>query len=135
MGLPSETYLKLGALVLQKGVWGKQELLSSTFVDEMLTTTPQNIYAAMGVYRGKHYHKERGAANPDGKSGFGGTLHSEPYIDKDIALFDGNGNQVVYIIPSRNIVIMRLGPRPRHNVPWDNAFIPNAVSRHLDHPK
>jgi len=135
MGLPSETYLKLGALILQKGVWGKQELLSSTFVEEMLTTTPQNIYAAMGIYRGKHFHKERGAANPDGKSGFGGTFHSEPYIDEDIALFDGNGNQVVYIMPSRNIAIMRLGPRPRHTMPWDNAFIPNTVSRHLDHPK
>lgn len=133
MALPSETYLKLGVLVLQKGVWDGQELLTSDFVDAMLTATPQNIYAGMGLYLGKNYLKERGAANPDGKSGFtGGTLHSEPYIDKDIALFDGNGNQVLYIMPSRNIIIMRLGGRPKNEQPWDNAYIPNTVSRALD---
>ena len=98
----------------------------------MLTTTPQNIYAGMGVYLGKHYIKERGASNPDGVSGFDGTLHSEPYIDKDIALFDGNGHQVVYIMPSRNLVIMRLGARPKTVRPWDNAYIPNRISRALN---
>lgn len=133
MALPSETYLKLGVLVLQKGMWDGKELLPPGFVDTMLTATPQNIYAGMGVYLGKNYIKERGAANPDGKAGFrGGTLHSEPYIDKDIALFDGNGNQVVYIMPSRDLVIMRLGGRPRSEQPWDNAYIPNTVSRALD---
>lgn len=135
IGLPSETYLKLGVLVLQKGKWGDQEMLSSEYIDEMLTTTPQNPYSGMGIYLGKNYLKERGVSNPDGKAGFGGgTLHSEPYLDKDIALFDGNGNQVVYIMPSRNIVIMRLGERPKNKIPWDNAFIPNTVSRHLNAP-
>ena len=132
VGLPSETYLKIGMLILQKGMWDEEELISSEFVDEMLTATPQNIYAGMGVYLGKNYIKERGASNPDGKSGFSGTLHSEPYLDEDIALFDGNGNQVVYIMPSRNIVIMRLGARPRNTEPWDNAHIPNLVSRFMN---
>ena len=113
-------------------MWDEEELISSEFIDEMLTTTPQNIYAGMGVYLGKNYIKERGASNPDGKSGFAGTLHSEPYIDKDIALFDGNGNQVVYIMPSRDLIIMRLGNRPQNEEPWDNAYIPNLVSRFLD---
>ena len=135
MGLPSETYLKLGVLVLQKGMWNGQALLTPDFVNAMLTATPQNIYSGMGVYLGKDYIKVRGAANPDGKAGFtGGTLHGEPYIDKDIALFDGNGNQVVYIMPSRDLVIMRLGVRPPKTTPWDNSFIPNLVSRSLDAP-
>ena len=132
MALTSEVFVKLGLLVLQKGKWGDEEVISSEFVEEMLTATPQNIYAGMGVYLGKHYIKERGASNPDGVSGFDGTLHSEPYIDKDIALFDGNGHQVVYIMPSRNLVIMRLGARPKTEVPWDNVLIPNAVSSYLD---
>ena len=132
IGLPSEAYIKLGLLVLQRGKWGDEEVVNSEFIDEMLTPTPQNIYAGMGVYLGKNYIKERGASNPDGKSGFAGTLHSEPYIDKDIALFDGNGNQVVYIMPSRDLIIMRLGSKPRSGVPWDNALIPNVVSGYLD---
>lgn len=133
IGLPSETYLKLGVLLLQRGVWANRELLTSEFIDEMLTATPQNPYSGMGLYLGKNYIQKRGASNPDGKAGFSdGTLHSEPYIDKDIVLFDGNGNQVVYIMPSRKIVIMRLGATPKSETPWDNAFIPNTVSSHLD---
>ncbi len=133
VGLTSETFLKLGMLILQKGQWDGREILKPDFVSQMLTPTSQNKYAGMGIYLGRDYKKNRGPGNPNEK-GFGDTLHSEPYVDKDIALFDGNGNQVVYIMPSRNIVIMRLGPRPRNEAPWDNAFIPNSVSLELDRP-
>ena len=134
VSLPSETFLKLGILILQKGIWEGEQVLSADFVDQMLTSTAQNKYAGMGLYLGRDYKKNRGPGNPNEK-GFGETFHGEPYIDKDIALFDGNGNQVIYIMPSRNIVIMRLGPRPKNEAPWDNAFIPNAVSKFLDRPK
>lgn len=133
VGLTSETFLKLGLLVLQKGEWEGEQILTPEFVTEMLTPTPLNNFAGMGIYLGREYKKNRGPTNPD-MWGLSDTLHSEPYIDKDIALFDGNGNQVVYILPSRNIVIMRLGPRPRNEVPWDNAFIPNQVSDALSQP-
>lgn len=132
IGLTSETYLKLGIVILQDGVWKGEPFVSKAFVKDMLTSTPENIHSGMGVYLGRDYNKNRGAANPDNKSGFGGTLHSEPYIDKDLALFDGNGNQVVYIMPSRDVVAMRLGPTPKSDKPWDNAYIPNVISRALD---
>ena len=133
--LESETYLKLAVLILEKGQWSGEALLSPEFVDEMLTATPQNKYASMGLFLGRYYKKNRGSTNPDDSTGFGGALHSEPYIDKDIALFDGNGNQVIYIMPSRNIVAMRLGARPRNEqVTWDNAYIPNRISRELNDP-
>jgi len=132
IGLTSETFLKLGIVILQDGKWNGVPFISKAFVTDMLTPTKDNIHAGMGIYLGRDYNKNRGAANPDNKSGFGGTLHSEPYIDKDISLFDGNGNQVVYILPSRDIVVMRLGPTPKSKTPWDNAYIPNTLSRALD---
>lgn len=133
--LASETYLKLAVLILEKGEWAEEELLSPEFVDEMLTATPQNKYAGMGLFLGRHYKKNRGSTNPDDSTGFGGAFHSEPYLDKDLALFDGNGNQVAYIMPSRNIVAMRLGARPRNEqLVWDNAYIPNRISRELNDP-
>lgn len=130
VGLPSESYLKLAVLVLQKGQWDGKQFLSEAFVTEMATPTTQNIHAGMGLYLGKEYKKFRGAAHPD--IDFGRTLHSEPYIDRDIILFDGNGHQVAYIMPSRNIVIMRLGKRPEKDIIWDNAYMPNLVARRLD---
>lgn len=126
-GLPSESYLKLAVLVLQDGQWEGEAFLPEGFVQEMTTPTPQNIHAGMGVYLGREYLKFRGAANPE--LTFGRTLHSEPYIDKDLILFDGNGHQVAYIMPARNVVVMRLGKRPGNDVAWDNSHIPNLVAR------
>jgi len=130
IGLTSESYLKLAVLVLQEGKWVGKAFLPDGFVEEMTTATPQNKYAGMGLYVGRDYAKFRGAANPEVQ--FGQTLHSEPYIDKDIVLFDGNGHQIAYIMPSRNAVIMRLGKRPDKGVTWDNAYIPNLVARSFD---
>ena len=129
-GLPSESYLKLAVLILQNGQWEGKPFLSEAFVKEIKTPTAQNKYTGMGLYVGKDYAEYRGAANPDVK--FGKTFHSEPYIDKDIVLFDGNGHQVAYILPSRKIVVMRLGNAPGKENIWDNAHLPNLVSRDLD---
>lgn len=131
LALTSETYLKLGVLILQNGKWNGNQFLSEDFVRQMLTSTPQNKFAGMGLYLGEHFKADRGAGNPDVKT-FAPTLHSEPYIDKDIALFDGNGHQVIYIMPSRNIVVMRLGARSKNEISWDNAYIPNLIARELD---
>ena len=129
VGLTSETYLKLAVMISQKGQWDGEAFLPQDFIAEMTTPTPQNKYAAMGVYVGRDYKERRGAANPDIERDFSASLHSEPYLDKDILLFDGNGNQVVYMLPSRNIVILRLGPRPKHSEPWDTSFLPNHLVR------
>ena len=47
-------------------------------------------------------------------------------------LFDGNGSQVAYIMPSRDIILMRLGSTPPKDFTWDNAFMPNLVARSLE---
>ena len=132
VALTSETYLKLGVMILNQGKWNGEAFLPKTFITEMTTPTAQNQYAAMGVYVGRKYKKFRGAANPDISKDFSAALHSEPYLDEDILLFDGNGNQVIYMLPSRNIAILRLGSRPRSETPWDNAYLPNHLIRNLD---
>jgi len=60
---------------------------------------------------------------------FGKNIHSEPYAAKDLFLFDGNSNQVVYIVPSDNLIIVRTGAWPPQDDPWDNSFLPNAIIR------
>lgn len=134
--LPGETYLKMAILIMQKGVWDGERLLSEDFINQMITPTAYNKFAGMSVYVGREYKKDRGAGNPDTPS-YTAVFHSEPYVDKDILLFDGNGNQVIYILPSRGIIIMRLGRSPKKDPGkkdsgWDNAYILNAISRALD---
>lgn len=43
--------------------------------------------------------------------------------------FDGNANQVVYIIPSQNLVVLRTGLSPPRTMEteWDNSALPNTI--------
>jgi CubicO group peptidase (beta-lactamase class C family) len=127
--LPAETFLRLGLLILQDGVWEGKRLLPSGYVDQMRTTTPENPHAGLGLYVGYPYNERRGAAHPD--MTIGRTLHSEPYAADDLILFDGNSNQVVYIIPSQSTVILRTGAWPPAEPEWDNARLPNLILRSL----
>ena len=124
--LPARTYLKLGILLLQDGVWEGERLLPEGYVREMRTGSQQNPYYGLGLWLPHTYIERRGYAHPSVP--YGKVLHSEPYADKDIFLFDGNGNQVLYMIPSANMVIMRLGRRAPEGVPeWDHAYLPNLL--------
>jgi CubicO group peptidase (beta-lactamase class C family) len=133
--LPAESYLRLGLLVLQEGRWEGKRLLSADYVREMLTPTEENPYYGLGVYVAGRYTERRGWANPD--LGLPQVLHSEPYLATDLVLFDGNMNQVVYIIPSQELVILRTGRMPPRNEEreWDNAYLPNVIMRGIQRDK
>ena len=123
--LPSENWLRMAILLMNDGVWGSERLLPEGYVAEMRTGTPQNQYYGKGVWLAGKYIERRGYANP--RVPYGKVLHSEPYLDKDIFLFDGNGNQVVYMIPSENMIILRTGDRPPTEDEWDNPYLPNLL--------
>lgn len=123
--LPGQTWARLGILLLNDGVWDGKRLLPEGYVTKMRTATKENPHAGLGVWIAGKYVTGRGPLNPsidDGK-----TRHSEPYADKDLFLFDGNSSQVVYIIPSQKMVIVRTGGRPPKDRPWDNSYIPNMI--------
>jgi CubicO group peptidase (beta-lactamase class C family) len=123
--LPAQTYLKLGILLLQDGVWDGTRLLPEGYVAAMRTPTRENPHAGLGVWMAEPYIERRGSLNPG--LDIGRTLHSEPYAASDLFLFDGNSHQVVYIVPSKNLVILRTGSYPPKDRPWDNSVIPNSI--------
>jgi CubicO group peptidase (beta-lactamase class C family) len=125
MTLPAESWLRLGILLLDDGKVGKKRLLPAGFVAAMTTATPQNPHYGLGVWIAGDYVQRRGF------SGVGGpgpqVLHSAPYRDKDLFLFDGNSDQVVYISRATGTVILRLGATPPKQPEWDNSILPNMV--------
>ncbi|MES2035653.1 MAG: serine hydrolase domain-containing protein [Pseudomonadota bacterium] len=127
--LPAETWLRLALLLMDDGVWEKDRLLPTGFVAEMRQGTAANPYYGLGVWAPGPYTERRGFGPPDRKAG--GVLHSEPYATDDIFLFDGNSNQVVYIVPSQRLVILRMGGPPPKSPEWDNTVLPNMVLRDL----
>ena len=126
--LPAQTWVRLALLLLEDGTWEGTRLLPEGYVTEMTQGTPQYAYYGLGVYVAGTYVERRGFANPQRQEGLGpGVLHSEPYLAGDLFLFDGNSNQVVYIVPSERLVILRTAAGRASGPEWDNSFLPNLI--------
>lgn len=129
MQLPARSWLKLGVLLLNDGVVAGDHLLPNGFVKEMKTASPGNSHYGLGLWLGSPYMERRGFLGS--QSPIPGVLHSAPYLADDVTLFDGSGNQVAYIVPSKELVVLRMGARPSGDpkeVPeWDNSKMLNLV--------
>jgi CubicO group peptidase (beta-lactamase class C family) len=124
---PAETWLRLGVLLMDDGVWKGRRLLPAGYVADMRRGTPQNPYYGMGLYVSTPYVQRRGFNNPDQPGPR--VLQGEPYQAKDLFLLDGNHDQVVDIVPSERLVILRMGEAPPKSPEWDNAVLPNLILR------
>lgn len=133
MMLPAEAWLRLGVLFMQDGVWEGRRLLPRGYVAAMVQGTPQNRWYGLGVYVAGDYIRRRPFANPERVPPESGVLHSEPYLARDLFLFDGNANQVVFIVPSAELVVLRVGGTPPRGPEgeWDNSRLPNLLLRAL----
>jgi CubicO group peptidase (beta-lactamase class C family) len=132
MMLSAETYLRMALLTLKEGVWNGQRLLPTGYVAAMIKGTEQNPRYGLGVYPAGTYIARRGWANADAP--LPKVLHSEPYLAADLYLFDGNMNQVAYVVPSQNLAILRIGGSPPRSEgsEWDNSYLPNVILRGIE---
>ncbi len=127
--LPAETWLRLALLLKDDGVAGGRRLLPEGYVAEMRKGTPQNPHYGLGVWVAGPYVERRGFANPARPAPK--VLHSEPFLAADTFMFDGNANQIVYIVPSADLVVLRTGNPPPKQPEWDNARFLNRILRGL----
>ncbi len=126
--LPAQTWVRLAMLLLEDGEWEGTRLLPEGYVAEMKTGTPQNVRYGLGVYLPGPYAERRPFGNLERQPELGpGVLHSEPYLADDLFMFDGNANQVVYIVPSQRLIILRTGGNPPRDDEWDNSYLPNLL--------
>ncbi len=118
-------WLRIGLLILNKGKIGNQRVVSEHWIDEM--TAPSDLnpnYGYLTWLGGEHqenriYNKKSSAT----------AYHSEPFLDKDIIYLDGFGGQRAYIIPSKNLVIVRTGSIKMN---WDDSRLPNLISKGIN---
>lgn len=129
--LPAESWMRLAILVLNQGQYQQQQLLDPRWLSDVVKPSPGNTAMGLHFWLGKPYYEYRGFAKPGLDPNFG-IYHSEPYLADDLLMFDGNSNQVIYIIPSEDLIVMRTAGDSRSTLPWDNAFLPNTLLRVLN---
>ena len=120
-------WARVGLLMQNQGLINGRQVVSAEWIQ-------QQTQAGLSP----HYGFQTWLANnaePNPRSGGGGYRRSEPFLAEDLYYFSGYGAQRVYISPSRELVIVRLGPAagyfPKIAETWDNSFLFNTAVRGL----
>lgn len=100
----SRSMARFGLMALNKGKWNGQQIINETYFTEA-TTTSQNINLAYGYLwwlNGKSsYHL------PQSQLQFNGSIIPAAPTDMFMAL--GKNDQKIYVVPSKNMVVIRMG--------------------------
>ena len=113
-------WIRLGALVLNDGVWNGERVLPQGWVEAMTTPSPRNPNFGLHIWLGKEFVENRAYSELREV----GIPHKAPFIRDDIAFFEGGGYRTMYIIPSEDMVILRLG---KSHPDWDSSYLPNLL--------
>jgi CubicO group peptidase (beta-lactamase class C family) len=120
----AESWLRVGLLHLTGGRVGDRQVVPEAWLKEIVTPARTNPNYGYLTWLGTTFTPVRTYNAKSGTS----AKHSEPFAAPDVIYFDGFAAQRVYIVPSKQLVIVRTGAiRPE----WDDAFLPNLIIRAL----
>ena len=122
---PARAWLHLGLLHLNRGQLGDRQIVSAQWMDDIAVPGKFNPNYGYFTWLGNKYDLYR-TYNRKTETH---VLHSEPFVASDVRYFDGFGGQRVYIIPSRKLVIVRIGDISTN---WDDAYLANLLVRDVD---
>lgn len=126
--MPNANWARLGQLMLQGGQWNGQQLLSADYLRQALSRVADNpAYGFLFWLNGGPWWRVPDVEGPD--TGEGSVMSSAP---PDTYGMFGLGEQRTYIIPSRDLVIVRLGERGSHD-PDTRVLVWSGRSGEIDH--
>lgn len=88
-------WVKFGRLIAQRGTWGNRKILDPALIQQMLTPSPANPRYGLGWW-----------LNPGPEDDSTGPL---PGVPADLVMAAGAGDQRLYVVPSRGLVVVRFG--------------------------
>lgn len=106
----AEDWGRIGLLLLHNGEWTGRTILSRAYLREMLEPSPFEPTYGLGIWLANDDHQRR-----EGEPAFAAP---------GIFYLDGRFKQRVYVIPSHDLVIVRVGENARG---WEESALPNAV--------
>jgi CubicO group peptidase (beta-lactamase class C family) len=118
----ARAWLRLGLLHLDHGRVGERQLVPEQWMKDIITPSARNPNYGYLTWLGTTHEKNRRYNRKSAAT----ALHSEPFAAPDVIYFDGFGGQRVYIVPSKQLVIVTTGPLRQE---WDDALLPNLIIR------
>ena len=109
-------WARLGLLLLNRGRVQRRQIVPEAWIAKMVAPSPHNSEYGYHVWlasaTGSVRKKDR----------------REPFAALDLFYLDGRAKQKVYVIPSRQLVIVRVGENAKE---WDDSYLPNTLVRSL----
>ncbi len=121
-------WLHLGVLLLDEGRFAGRRLVPAAWIGEMRKPSAPNPNFGF-TYLGSPFQGARRMAT-DPRVTYT-VKSSEPFAADDVYYIDGYGGQRVYVVPSQQLVIVRVGEVSRD---WDNSRLANLVIRGITLP-
>jgi CubicO group peptidase (beta-lactamase class C family) len=110
----TQDWARFGLLLKNDGIWNNERILPQGWVDYSTQPTPE---APMGQY-GAHFWLNAGDKdNPENRK--------FPSLPDDLYYCGGFNGQIVAVIPSRDLVVVRLGVT--HDNSWDHEIFIKQV--------
>jgi CubicO group peptidase (beta-lactamase class C family) len=113
-------WARVGMLMLRRGELNGRRIVPGAWIDEMVRPSPASSRYGYQIRLGY----DDPLLPPEG-AGSTGAVATEPFIARDTYMLWGRGQQHVFVSPSRELVIVRLGPalgrapiRPGFDVPF-----------------
>lgn len=115
----AQDWARIGQFLLQDGVWNGQRLLPEGFVQTISSpsTTSKGEYAQGQIWRWGHQGATPQGENPDG--GFN--------LPADTFWMRGHDGQTVAIVPSRQLVLVRLRLTPKDRLYQSQALLAEVL--------
>ena len=120
----ARSWLQLGLLHLNEGRIAGHQIVPAAWIAATATPSEHNANYGYFTWLGTEHSEYRYYNRKTSTR----VLHSEPFAAPDVRYFDGFGGQRVYIVPSRQLVIVRAGDI---SPGWDDAYLPNVIIRGL----
>ena len=115
-------FARFGLLLLAQGKWNTQTIIPSTYFNEMVETS-QTLNLSYGYLTWLNGKKSFMA--PQSQIKFPGSIMSEGPSDLFMAL--GRDGQQIHVVPSQNIVWIRMGDAPNTQVPLVSFDLGNDI--------
>ena len=116
-GSNARSMARYGLLCLNKGKWNNEEILNENFFNEM-TSTSQELNKSYGYFW--WLNRKESYRLPSSESEFTGPLI--PTAPDELLAALGKNDQKIYIVPSKSLVIVRMGDNAGESLFGPSSF-------------